>query len=150
MGTFRRWFSRIFNGSITEEESDRVNESEQITRFLFSKKNDYHAGNKRVKYRAFLPAKDGHTSVYRTNNLDEHRIWQIGADYVEAKRTDGKEIAAKGSLLAKVIYEENLAIEIDKRPHPLHANLADWPEERDARNEIALALADAAVLTLKD
>lgn len=48
-----------------------------------------------VKTGAFMPHK-GSVSVFRTINLTEDEIWDIGINKIEATRSDGRSLKARG------------------------------------------------------
>ncbi len=119
--------------------------SEQITRYILSKSH-YSKVNRTVKYAAYLPAPNGETSVYRTSELAEADIWDIGQEYVAQPRE--KTLYAKGYTTASVIINTGLSVVPETTPHPLHANILSWPSEKHEQKMLALEIANQATLTL--
>ncbi|MFQ5616880.1 MAG: hypothetical protein ACE5GO_10545 [Anaerolineales bacterium] len=68
--------------------------------------------------------------------------WELGDEFVGA-------VIARGDLFARNYLEEDLEIEPTLEPHPLHANVNGWPEEKQKRIFIAKNLADKAVLYIR-
>lgn len=99
-----------------------------------------------MKYAAYLPASNGETSVYRTSGLTEEEIWEIGQEKVA--KPSGRSLHARGDTPASVILKTGLAITPETTPHPLHANIVNWPLEKDEQRMLALEIANEATLTL--
>jgi hypothetical protein len=99
-----------------------------------------------VKPGAFLPARDGATSVYRTRGLTEEEIWILG----EAKVTGPtrKTLYGRGDLPVSAVHATGLRVDPDDSP-PRHAAIVGWPEEKDARLSLAQQLAAKASLKLR-
>jgi len=120
-----------------------VSEKENLAKYLFGKlgkkpKELYTDG--RVKGVAFRPPrKNLSLSVYRTDELSENEIWEIGDKYVGKAR--GKDITARANLVTKDILSEGLWVESAPDPHPLHSNIIGWPAEPEKQNHIADQLA---------
>ncbi len=126
--------------------SSVVSGSESLSRYIIDK-NYYRSSDKTVKHNAFMPAKNGTTSIYRIGDLAEGKIWRIGVQYVAKKR--GKPLLGRADILASKITKYGLKIEPDICPHPRHANIIDWPDEEGSkRRSIAQELAAAAQLRL--
>jgi hypothetical protein len=117
--------------------------SEQIARYILSAR--YFSITKRtVKYGAYMPAPNGETSVYRISNIAENEIWDIGRKYVAgpSKRT----LRARGDTTAELITKTGLEISPETTPHPLHANIVNWPSEKDEQKMLAVEIANEATL----
>ncbi|MES9970329.1 MAG: hypothetical protein ABW092_09865 [Candidatus Thiodiazotropha sp.] len=150
MRIFLKILSTIFEGFINNKDHiTDISPDENITRYIFNKKKGYSEVNRRVKYGAYLPAPDGNASVYRTSKISEKEIWDIGHKYVEKKRKDKKKIKARADIKAADIYEQSLSIIPDTTPHKLHANITNWPEEKDKRLMKAVELANSSQLVIK-
>lgn len=119
--------------------------SEIIARFLLYR-NCYAPETKRVKYPAFLPASDMNTSVFRVSTLSENEIWKIGKDDVAEKR--GKQLHGRADIIAEYILTEGLAVKPDITSHPLHANIVNWPPEKQKQILFAKKLAEKTKLCL--
>ncbi|MCU7904395.1 MAG: hypothetical protein KZQ76_00835 [Candidatus Thiodiazotropha sp. (ex Epidulcina cf. delphinae)] len=120
--------------------------SEQIARYILSKRY-FSVSNHTVKYGAYLPAPNGEASVYRISNLSEKEIWDIGQEYVAgpSKRT----LRARGDTAAAVITASGLEIVLETAPHPLHANIVNWPSEKDKQKMLAVEIANEAKLVMQ-
>jgi hypothetical protein len=139
---FRIIFSRF------ERVSSRIDPTENISRFIFSK--DYFNSEKSaVKVAAFMPKEGGDISVYRTFSCAEEKIWWLGEWYVARLRKDGRTLLARADLRASDFFAQNLAIKKHPHPHPRHANVSGWPDDKPARKMKATALANVASLRVK-
>lgn len=139
--------SRTFRNSRTKARPyPQVRAEETIAVYLLSS-NDYAATRGRVKHNRFLPNKELKRSVYRVSGLTEPEIWEIGDIHVAEPQH--KTALGRGELVAKAISQQGLEIVPETNPHPRHADVIGWPAEKDARLEIAQALARVATLKLK-
>ena len=144
MVQFLRRLLTIFRGSARKSpHQDNVAASEQIARYILSKKH-FSVTNRTVKYGAYLPAPNGEASVYRISNISEKEIWDIGQEYVAgpSKRT----LRARGDTAAAVITKTGLEFVPETTPHPLHANIANWPLQKDEQKMLAVEMANQAKL----
>lgn len=124
---------------------DFIRPEEPLSRFILSKSH-FSKENQRVKYGAFLPASSGETSVFRTSELSDSQIWNLGDIYVAQQRK--MPALGRGDILSSVIFERGLKITADNNP-PRHANIIGWPEEKSKQKLIAIELAANATLHLK-
>ena len=99
-----------------------------------------------MKYGAYLPAPNGEVSVYRTLNLSEKEIWDIGHEYVA--KPSNRNLYARGDITASAIRKTNLDIVPETNPHPLHANIVNWPLEKDGQKMLAVEIANTAKLAM--
>lgn len=113
-----------------------------VTRFLFHR-TQYSSANRRVKPDAFMP-RDGKTSVFRTADLTEDRIWELG-DRIGAFRTPSLTANFRGDIQIKAFDDLPLGLEFDDCP-PGHANISNWPEGKDEKKQLAIELANRANL----
>ncbi len=133
----------IFTGfSAKSENSDVVDASERISRFVLSKSH-VSVQNQRVKYAAFLPPPSRKLSAYRTTTVEEQGIWEIGRTYVAAPQQ--KAIRGRGDLSANIIRATELDVVPERQPHKLHADVVGWPTEKDEQKMIAVELANQAI-----
>jgi hypothetical protein len=117
-----------------------VKPEESISRFYFSKK-DVRPDNT-IKHNVFMPPSNGRMSVYRTSDLQNQEIWEIGKAYVEPAR--GKPIVGRGDLSAIDIYNCELEINPTLIPHPKHADVEGWELDTEKDRLKALKLAASA------
>lgn len=116
---------------------------EELSRYLFES-GKFAATKGRVKPGAFVPAKNGKTSVFRTFGMLEAQNWELGETVArEVQRT----LLARAEVHASKVPAP-LRIE-PSEPPPRHANLIAWPESRDEQLMLALQIAEEARLFLK-
>jgi hypothetical protein len=119
---------------------------EGVSRYLLQS-GHYAASTGQVKPRAFHPAaRDYKTSVFRVQGLIEHQIWSLGDKYVA--QPQGKQLRAYAELSVALIIGVGLRIE-PKEPPPRHANIINWPREKDKMMSRAQELAAEAILRLR-
>jgi hypothetical protein len=127
---------------------EQVEPNEDLTRYIFGK-DYYRPKDKTVKHNAFMPAKEERkVSVYRISSLPLNEVWDIGDCYVAPLRN--KPVIGRADILALHVIKQGLKIAPEDDPHPRHANIVDWPEEREKQRMIALELADEAELHLRN
>ncbi len=123
-----------------------VEPPEQITRFLrYSRYFNLNTG--RIKLEGLLPppvdiaAKRTRleTSVYRADDVSSEDLWEICATYVDRPDSTMK---ARATVEAAAFLERQLAFDADGNPHPRHANVIDWPEEKHLQKDLAREIAD--------
>lgn len=139
---FRIIFSRF------ERVPARVDPAEDISRFIFPK-DHFSIEKGTVKAAAFMPKEGGDISVYRTAACTEEKIWWLGDWYVARPRKDGRPILARGDLKGSDFSAQDLEVKKHPRPHPRHANVIGWPNDKPARKMKATALANLARAHLK-
>lgn len=142
----KRFWSLIFG---RQPEAPAVRPDERLTRYIFQK-DQFKKGE--VKAAAFLPAGDGTTSVFRTSEVAEEGIWDIGVNHVETIRRQKNPkitLKARGDVRAGAAIEQELAIVPEMSLHPLHADLSGWPPEESAQLLVAVELARHATLCLR-
>jgi hypothetical protein len=119
-----------------------VDDNETIARFIFSS-GHFAKETKRIKYGAYLPAKNGEASVYRVTNLHWDDIWKIGKKYVE---TDQRKIRACAETTANEITRHSLNILPETKRHYRHANIIAWPQEKHEIKMLAIEIANNSSL----
>ncbi len=119
--------------------------SELTARFI-TQKSYYRSKDRTVRHNAFMPNKNGETSVYRTTQLTESEIYEIGKRYVAD--IWGKSLLGRAEIFVSNILKRRLRVQADPNPHPRHANIVDWPEDKSKHKMIAMELADDAQLHL--
>jgi hypothetical protein len=135
--------------------SQKVKEEENISRYLFFTPGEFNARTNHISPQAFKPANpkpperpERQASVYRTQNLTEQEIWEIGDEFVAKKRN--LPLLARADIQAKKIFEMELELAPDTRPHPRHANIVKWPDTPEARNMKGILLSQQAALLLRN
>ena len=124
---------------------DIVRPDEPLSRFILSKSH-FSREKQRVKYGAFMPSSNGETSVFRTSNLTNNQIWNLGDTHVAQERR--MQLLGRGDIQASAVFEKGLKIAADNNPQR-HANIKGWPGEKSERLLIATELAVNAALHLK-
>lgn len=136
-------FLKIFSKS--ESLSDKVSDQEPISRFLFSERQ-FTDSTANIASSVFLPPRNSNqTSVYRTINCSEKKIWLLAEQYVGST----KPVLARANVFAKHITDIKLEIVPDFTPHPRHANITNWPEGRLEMKRKAVDLKHKASLVVK-
>ena len=123
---------------------EAVADEEDLARLL---RSSGHFSSTVVKASAFLPAKDGMTSVIRHGAQPRQELWKLAALYL------GPEVKFHGAAICKAssIRQQHLDV-LAAEPPPRHANIVNWPLNADVELQKAqqkeLALAIAAVSEL--
>jgi hypothetical protein len=108
--------------------------------------------DKKVKYAAYSPMRNGdklrlETSVFKIDGLDSAQIVELG-EFVSGTR--GKPWFGHAELKVQHIEGESLSVDSTPEYHPLHGDIIKWPEDKAEQKEIAIRLAKAANLRLRD
>jgi hypothetical protein len=122
-----------------------VNPEEPLSRYIL-KKAYYRSSDNTVKHNAFMPPSGrDDVSVYRTANLSNEDIWQIGMTYVAQKRE--MPLLGRAELIAYDAIAQGLYVKPDPVPHPRHANISGFPIDNSAKTRmIAVELAARSIL----
>jgi len=119
--------------------------SERLSRFIFQK-TYYRSSDLSVRHNAFMPNRNGETSVYRTSELEDDTIYNIGKNFVAD--IINKPLLGRADIIATNVFQKNLQVLSIPQPHPRHANITSWPEDKSERKLIAVELASEAHLNL--
>ena len=123
-----------------------VSSQERISRFIFHK-GYMDEANDCVSYEAFMPSKKtGESSVYRTARCSEKRVWLLGDIFVARPQKDRRPICGRADVTAKAILQQALRIIPRPSPHPRHAVVTSWPNDKPQQKVKAIALAQRATL----
>lgn len=101
----------------------------------------FRASDLSVKARAFVPAKDGCTSVFIVTDMSHAECVAHGEKYVAPER--GKPIRGYVKVQAGFVFQIPLDIQNDQPP-PRHANILGWETDLDAAKTQALIIAENA------
>ena len=123
-----------------------VTASENLSRFILDK-SYFRSSDLRVKFNAFLPARDGELSVFRIDTLNTGDILELGRTFVAAPRN--KTLLGFARLKAEIPIASGLRLDGTEFPHPRHANISNWPGGTEDRL-IAMKLAESASLNLAE
>jgi hypothetical protein len=120
----------------------KVEPEECLTRYAIEK-SYYRPSDRTVRHNAFMPpVSNQELSVFRISNLSQNVIWDLGKQYVANPRN--KPLLGRVDIFASNVFEKGLKIRPENQPHVLHANIIDWPEEREEQRLIAIELASEA------
>ena len=123
---------------------EHLRPTDPLARYLLQRTH-FSPAVSRVKPGAFMPNRDGETSVFQIQGLSEEEIWQIGEKYVSSPL--GKTLRARADVIVLIVEERGLRVDFDNTP-PRHANIVGWPEEKSAQKLIALELSSRAALKI--
>jgi hypothetical protein len=133
-------FCSIFQKLKKPSKSALLVPEENTSRYIFNK-HHYSIEKKIVKFGAFVPF-ERETSIFRISSLPEEAIWEIGRNFVGAERDSS--LKARGDLSIGEIQGTQLKVEAETSTHELHANIIDWPEQKEDIQEKATELARIA------
>ena len=123
-----------------------VSAAEDLSRYILDK-SYFRSGDQSVKFTAFMPARDGELSVFRTSALEIDQILELGRDFVATPRN--KSLLGFARLGAESPLSNGLSVEGTEFPHNRHANIGNWPGGSENRL-VAIKLAVAASLHLAE
>lgn len=98
-----------------------------------------------MKPRAFQPARNNKTSVFRIIDLAEEEVWRLADEHAAGDRGKAE---ARAMLLVHQVTKAGLRVEPDNIP-PRHANLTGWPTAKDEWKSVAQELAAEATLRVR-
>jgi len=117
--------------------------TEQLSRYIIESKKMRPAQG-RAHHTAFMPPPNRRLSVYRTSDLDEDAIWEIGREFVAGPLQ--KTLYARADLQAAEVTACQLRTEPAPAVHPRHANIEGWPDDDAQVRQFALVLSQRARL----
>ena len=122
--------------------SGSVASTELLARYIpFSRW--FHKQNLTVKQDAFIP-RDSELSVTRHLCLTEEDIWKIGRKIAEGMSTP-RNLYGRADVKASHVVAQRLnVVPQPEDDNPNHANIINWPPDKDARKMCALEIAKAA------
>ncbi|HYT48661.1 MAG TPA: hypothetical protein VEL04_09580 [Burkholderiales bacterium] len=120
---------------------------ERLSPYL-TDRDEYSAHKKIVRFTAFIPPKSLRKSVYWTSGMVEDEIWSLGDEFVAPSRGQihGRADFNSYSMSTNI---RALAIDLTGKPHPRHADIVGWDDDRKKRRLQAERLADDAVLVMR-
>ena len=124
---------------------NKIEAKEYLTRYITDKAY-YRSNDKTVRHNAFMPPASRELSVFRISNLSRNIVWDLGKEYVANPRN--KPLLGRADIFASNVFNKGLDIRPENQPNTLHANIVDWPEEREEQRMIAIELAFDARLHL--
>ncbi len=113
--------------------------SEILSRFVLNKR--YIRSNNTVRWNAFLPDKNGETSVFRTSGISNNEIWDIGEREVAVSQE--KPMLGRADISVDDVFKKGLEV-VPHEPPEKHANIIGWPNIKSKQRLIALELESEA------
>jgi hypothetical protein len=121
------------NPSVVEQP---VAEGEWLARYIVRKQHVRQDGT--VKPDPFIPFKHVELSVTRHLALTEQQIWDIGDRVASQTHT---QLQGRADVQASAYIRQRLRVVAAPEEHnPNHANVVDWPSDKQAQKEIALEI----------
>ena len=121
------------NPSVAEQP---VAEAEWLARYIVRKQHVRRDGT--VKPDPFIPFKYVELSVTRHLELSEQQIWDIGNRVASQTHT---QLQGRADAQALAYMQQRLrVIAAPVEQNPNHANVVDWPSDKQAQKEIALEI----------
>ena len=118
--------------------SNDIEPTEPLARYIYSKR--HFKGNK-VKHGAFWPSRLGEVSVFRIKEWSGSEIWGNGLDVGKCRDASLK---GRGDFNWGSLKEITVKIFPDSSPSK-HANIKNFPEDREKKQEQAEILARASM-----
>ena len=123
-----------------------VSSGEPISRFIVYE-GHINKTSGSISLEAFMPSpRTRDTSVYRTVHCSERKVWLIGDIFVARLRKDKRRIHGRADVKAKSVLQQELKIVPQLSPHPRHAIITKWPDDKPQQRVKAMALAQGATL----
>lgn len=118
---------------------DSVVPEEFLARYVV--RSGWIRSDRTVRKDAFIP-RDSELSVTRHLHLTEENIWNIGRRIAEKRSCT---LYGRADVETRHVLAQGLDVMAQPVPdNPNHANIINWPAEKDARIMCALQIAEAA------
>jgi len=142
MSSLKQFWKKLIS---SRDRTDKVYPTDNFSRFITSSKW-YAASENRVKRRVFMPARNGHTSIFYYEKVNNCR--DVALKYVHPYR---KNVSIYGfaSNQAEDFLVAKLSL-VKSEPPPNHYNVGKWPLSKDEQLLIAQEIADKSLLVLFD
>lgn len=124
---------------------EAVSADENITRFI-NQKAYFRSNDGTVRHNAFMPNHDGEVSVYRISGIDDSEVYAIGTEYFA--EITGKPLMGRADIIVSEVFKHDLRVQSHQDPHPRHANICGYPDEKPEQKLVAIELAAEAQLRL--
>lgn len=141
MKLFHQLLSKVlkeFLAKVPFRKLSSISTEENTSRFIFSSS---HFNSLGAKYAAFMP-RNGETSVFCISSISNDEIWDIGINHVGKNMKPS--LKARADIICGRVQEIGLDVISETSSHPLHANITNWPLERDEKLALAIDLAKAS------
>lgn len=118
-----------------------VDANELLARFV-TQRSQFRQGDRTLKQDLFVPHPRAELSVTRHRDATAEEVWQFGREVAAAL---GRTLYGRGDLRASDCTAHSLRVEPQPLPdNPNHANVLDWPVQKQDQKAIAIRLAAAA------
>ncbi len=125
-----------------------VSNEEELSRYIYET-SKYNTATGKINHRIFLPrfndkTESYETSMFRTLSISRNskKIWKLGSDF-----SDGRKPIARGITTAKEVRSiKPLEVVPETSPHPLHANIVNWPHKKEEQMDLARSIREVAWL----
>ena len=110
---------------------DVVAADEVISAYVRNKKQVY-AETGAVKHEVLMPRRFNgrlETSICRTVGLGSAQFWKLCEEHYDSKAPTPA--VGHGVGVASAVTVEGLSFDVDRDPHPWHANIIGWPDPAD-------------------
>jgi hypothetical protein len=125
---------------MTDAAAITVAADEWFARYVFHE--GYIRADGTLKPDAFIPYKRVELSVSRHFGLTEAELWQFGCAVGSARNLG---LRGRGDFQAQICLSQRLRVVLDPLPdNPNHANVVDWPADKQSQKEKALEIARVA------
>jgi len=121
--------------------TDSIAHNELLARYVVSSKW-FHKEDQTVKQDAFIPDSFLELSVTRHLNFSEDDIWRVGK--IIARKISRTLHGRADVETAHVIAQRLNVVPQPESDNPNHANIINWPSDKDARKMRALEIARVA------
>ena len=108
-----------------------ITSEENLSRFVTSKQY-FRPSNNTIKWNAFMPNKNGETSVFRTYELLDNEIWLLGEWHLT------KQVLGRGDIAVSRVTDKGLKVVPDDTPMR-HANILGWADYDDRSKNMSIA-----------
>jgi len=125
-----------------------VGQEESLARYL-TQRDHFSRPDNAVKPKAFMPPPNFRLSVFRIAGLSTEAVWDMGQREVINNMLQPRTLHGMADIKVLSVQKNNLIVDPDNTPFR-HANIIEWPEEKEKRKIIAQELAADAKLILKE
>ncbi len=117
-----------------------VTADELVARFILRSRDV--RSDQTIKSDAFMPAPNLELSVTRLMHATEHEIWDVARNVAVARQ---KTLYGRGDVAVDEYHRHRLTVkEAPVAGNPNHANVAAWPDDKEAKKSIAQEIAAVA------
>lgn len=141
-------FRRCLNSLLTrfsgfKNSVEPVDDTEEVTRFIFER-GHVRSSDGSVKHNALLPPHNNlKTSVFRTTKMSAEEVerTKVDVEKIRQKKDSSKKLQAESVAHVTDVRKLGLEVEPEESDFKWHADIVDWPEEKQKRMALAKELA---------